>query len=128
MGLYWIFDNLQVLTAVKVLNLDGKKMGKYGALFWLIGLVLTVVTSVIKLAELAEKEAALKSKDQSQENKKAIGDIKKQKFAEILNLIKSNGDIITASSGSEIAPKLGINFTDAHIGLGGFVSAVIAMY
>ena len=128
MGLYWIFDNLQVLSTVKVLNLDSKKMGKYGSLFWFIGLVLTVVTSVIKLAELAEKEAGVKSRELNAETKKQIGEIKKQKFAEILNLIKSNGDLITASSGAEIAPKLGINFNDAHIGLGGFVSAVITMY
>ena len=128
MGIYWIFDNLQVLAVVKVLSLDSKKMGKYGSLFWFIGLVLTVVTSIIKLADLAEKEAGLKQKDQNADTKKAITDIKKQKFTEILNLIKSNGDMITASAGAEIAPKLGINFNDAHIGLGGFVSAVITMY
>ena len=103
-------------------------MGKYGSLFWFIGLVLTVVTSIIKLADLAEKEAGLKQKDQNADTKKAITDIKKQKFAEILNLIKSNGDMITASAGAEIAPTLGINFNDGHIGLGGFVSAVITMY
>ena len=80
MGFYWIFDNLQVLTTIKVLNLDAKKMGKYGAFFWFVGLVLSVITAVIKLAELAEKEAALKSKDQTQENKKAIADLKKEKF------------------------------------------------
>ena len=105
-------------------------MGKYGSIFWFIGLVLTVITSILKLVELSEKEKGIKSKlGESPENqKKAIADIKKAKFNEILNLIKSHGDMITASSGADIAPKLGINFNDAHIGLGGFVSAVITCY
>ena len=100
MAAYWIFDNLQVLSSVKFLKYDPKEIGKKAATFWFIGLILSVVGSVIKLAELAEKEAGLKKKELTPETKKAIADIKKAKFAEVLNLIKFNGDIITASSAS----------------------------
>ena len=105
-------------------------MGKYGSIFWLIGIVIGIISSIIKLVELSEKERALLEKkgESPEAQQKGVADIKKAKFNEILNLIKNNGDMITASSGAEVAQKLGVNFTDSHIGLGGFVSAVITLW
>ena len=66
-GVYWVFDNLQVLSAVKFLKYDPKQMGKYGATAWFSGLVLSVIGSVISLAEISEKENGLKVKKISKE-------------------------------------------------------------
>ena len=37
--LYWFFDNLNILSKIKILNQDPKKMAKIGSTFWLIALL-----------------------------------------------------------------------------------------
>lgn len=37
--LYWFFDNLNILSKIKILSEDPKKMAKLGATFWLLALV-----------------------------------------------------------------------------------------
>ena len=127
-GGYWIFDNIVVLSSIKVLKYDAKKMNKIGATFWFFALLFSIIGAVIKLVDLSEKQSALAKKEDSEDKKKGIKQIERAKFEAILVLIKCNGDLITSSSASEIAPKLGINFSESHIGLGGFTSAVISMY
>lgn len=37
--LYWFFDNLNILSKIKILNQDPKKMAKIGSTFWLLALL-----------------------------------------------------------------------------------------
>jgi len=48
-AIYWLFDNLAILSKLKVINKDPKPYGKTGALFWLIALVANLIL-VIKEA------------------------------------------------------------------------------
>ena len=41
MGGYWVFDNLSVLSALKVLKYDAKSIAKIGGTFWFFGLLLS---------------------------------------------------------------------------------------
>lgn len=126
--LYWFFDNLTVLSSVKFIKYDAKQMNKYGSFWWFVGLVLGQAVSVIKLSELTQQEAALKRKEKNEENRKALKAIQAQKFTEYLNILKQAGDMVTSSSAIELPNKFGFSFNDGHVGLGGFVSAVITMY
>lgn len=42
-GAYWAFDNLAILSKLKVINKDPKPYGKTGALFWLIALISNLI-------------------------------------------------------------------------------------
>jgi hypothetical protein len=46
-GVYWIFDNLNILSKLKVIEKDPKPYAKTGALFWLLAL-LTNLASIVK--------------------------------------------------------------------------------
>lgn len=127
-GLYWIFDNLAVLSAVKFLGLDAKQMNKYGAFWWFIGLILGQAVALLTLADLAAEESALSKKERNDDTKKQLKAIQAKKFVQYLNVIKQLGDMVTSSQGIELPAKFGFNFNDGHVGMGGFVSAVITMY
>lgn len=126
--LYWIFDNLSILSSVKFLNLDAKQMNKYGSFWWFVALCLGQAASFITLAELAKEEASIRKKEKSEETQKALKAINAKRFTEYLNIIKQAGDMITSSQAIELPSKFGFNFNEGHIGLGGFVSAVLTMY
>lgn len=126
--LYWLFDNLTVLGSVKFLKVDPKQMNKYGAFWWFIGLVLGQAVAFLTLAELNGEEAQLRKKEKSEETRKQLKAVQAKKFSQYLNIIKQAGDMVTSSQAIEIPAKFGFNFHDGHVGLGGFVSAVITMY
>lgn len=126
--LYWIFDNLSILSSVKFLNLDAKQMNKYGSFWWFVALVIGQITCIITLSDLSKKEAQLRAKEKSEETKKELAAIQAKKFVEYLNIIKQAGDMITSSQAIELPAKFGFNFHEGHIGVGGFVSAVLTMY
>lgn len=126
--LYWVFDNLSVLSSVKFLNFDAKQMNKYGAFWWFVALVLGQAASFITLANLAKEEASIRKKEKSEETQKALKAINAKRFTEYLNIIKQAGDMITSSQAIELPAKFGFNFNEGHIGCGGFVSAVLTMY
>lgn len=48
-GIYWLFDNLAILSKLKIIDKDPKPYGKTGALFWLIALATNLIL-VIKEA------------------------------------------------------------------------------
>ena len=50
---YWVFDNIAILTKVKLLkNVDQKQAAKRAATFWLIALVISVILVLITFYEL----------------------------------------------------------------------------
>ena len=133
--LYWIFDNLQVLGDIKFLNVDPKKNGKNGATCWFFGLLFGLIVYVKQLVKIShsqisiEKTLASCKEDELEVKKNQLKQLQKKKIDAILNILKTLGDMITASQGSEIAPKIfKITFNDGWIGFGGFLSAVITSY
>ena len=103
-------------------------MNKYGAFWWFVALCLGQAASVITLAELGKEEASIRKKEKSEETQKQLKAIQAKKFTEYLNIIKQAGDMVTSSQAIELPAKFGFNFNDGHIGIGGFVSAVLTMY
>jgi len=89
------------------------------------------VQSVRKVNDLCKKEKQEKRGDQENQEitQKKLAKLGSDKKDQYLNIVKNLGDLITASQGSNIFPKLtGKTFTDGWIGAGGFVSAVITSY
>lgn len=58
--LYWFFDNLNILSKIKLLDFDPKKMAKIGSTFWLIALVTNLVLLVRNLLANLKKCSDLK--------------------------------------------------------------------
>jgi hypothetical protein len=54
-GVYWIFDNLNILSKLKIIEKDPKYFAKKGALFWLLALLTNLVT-VVREMILNEKK------------------------------------------------------------------------
>jgi peroxin-11B len=127
-GLYWIFDNLSILSSVKFLGYDAKQMNKYGSFWWFVALVLGQAVALLTLADLATEEAQLRKKEKNEDTKKQLDALQAKKFVQYLNVIKQLGDMVTSSQAIELPAKFGFNFNEGHIGVGGFVSAVITMY
>jgi hypothetical protein len=56
-------------------------------------------------------------------------DLKKKEIDLYLTFLKTLGDLVPSSQGSEIFPKVfGKSFNDGQIGFGGLLSGVIAAY
>jgi hypothetical protein len=49
--MYWFFDNLNILSKIKILSFDPKSMAKYGASFWLLGLITNLILLIKNLLE-----------------------------------------------------------------------------
>jgi len=45
-GVYWIFDNLNILAKLKIIPKDAKQYAKKGALFWLFALLTNLIIIV----------------------------------------------------------------------------------
>lgn len=110
---------------------------KRAATFWLIGLIFTLAGVLISIYEATMEEKYLV------EQKKRIGSddsqvdsirdkfkaLQQKKFDNLLNLLKTLGDMVTSSQAIGLPKKIiGIEFNDGHVGLGGLLSAVITCY
>jgi hypothetical protein len=47
--LYWFFDNLNILSKIKILKEDPKRMAKIGSTFWLLALLTNLLLLVKNL-------------------------------------------------------------------------------
>jgi hypothetical protein len=47
--LYWLFDNLNILSKIKIIDQDAKKLVKWGAIFWLLALATNLVLLIKNL-------------------------------------------------------------------------------
>lgn len=57
---YWLFDNLNILSKIKILNYDSKQMAKIGASFWLLGLLTNLILLIKNLISNFQKCETLK--------------------------------------------------------------------
>jgi hypothetical protein len=58
--LYWLFDNLNILAKIKILNEDPKRMGKIAATFWLLALLTNLLLLLKNLLANFAKGGELK--------------------------------------------------------------------
>lgn len=58
-GVYWFFDNLNILSKIKILDFDSKKMAKWGATFWLLALLTNLILLIKQLAANLKKTGEL---------------------------------------------------------------------
>ena len=134
--LYWFFDNLAILSSLKFLKRDPKPFNKTGMTFWFLALVAALIGVIRGFLNLHQQEIELrrtitvaKQEDLQADASKQLKDIKNKRKEHFLNLLKTLGDMITASQGSEIFPNLfKKNWNDGWIGVGGLTSALITSY
>jgi hypothetical protein len=119
---YWILDNLVILSAVKLLRAEVKPLTKASSFAWFLGIFLGLVNQLRELG----KNIAQESKASDTEH---IKNIKTKRNALIIGIIKNCGDFIPAANGSEVALKVfGRQFNESLAGLGGFVSASLSAW
>jgi peroxin-11B len=53
--LYWFFDNLNILSKIKILSQDPKKMAKIGSTFWLLALLTNLLLLLKNLTSNLKK-------------------------------------------------------------------------
>lgn len=69
--LYWFFDNITILSNIKVLSRDSKATNKMGMTFWFIALLATLLLTVRDLIKVGttlkyyEKQASIEGQDTS---------------------------------------------------------------
>ena len=104
-GVYWLFDNLNILSKIKILQHDPKQMAKIGSTFWLLALVANLILLIRNL--IANNNSLKKTKkygsmtdDEVKDRRKEMGGLLAKRNAIILNIVKVVGDIIPAGQGS----------------------------
>lgn len=102
---YWIFDNLQALTQLKLRKGDAEYLGRLAMINWTISLLCNLVQFVRQYvqasSQLAYYEAAiLKNPEKKDSFKDQISAMKNQRFSSILGLIKTFGDLLPAAKGA----------------------------
>ena len=105
MFFYWIFDNIQILSQLKILNADPEFFGKWGMTNWSVSLVCNLIQFIRQLKQLNEQLAYFADiVSKNPEKKEAFKDqIKATKIARFdcsLNIIKTLGDILPAFKGA----------------------------
>lgn len=119
---YWILDNLVILSQIKFIRYETKPIAKASSTAWFFGILLGLISQVRQLVVLYTDMAKC-----SDSTKLKNLEIKKSNLT--MNLVKSLGDIMPAANGSEIAKKvLGRQFPEGMAAIGGFVSATLSVY
>ncbi|KAM3131227.1 hypothetical protein pb186bvf_016685 [Paramecium bursaria] len=135
-ALYWVFDNIQILSTIKFINGDPKKAAKIAATFWLLALLTGLLDSLrilrvnqIKQQNLTKylfvKRRLIQSGTNISDNKLRSEALVKVNQAQYINLIKIFGDLLPAGQVSEVIPKLfKKNLHDGWIGFGGLIKII----
>jgi Peroxisomal biogenesis factor 11 (PEX11) len=133
--LYWVFDNIVILSTVKILIVkDQKFYSKLGMFFWWVQLVVTNANTIIKLKQLSVEALEIKKsikENPSMDNpaRDKLKALPKKRKELILTLIKLHGDMLPASQGWGLPELLvGKPISEGACGVGGFISAAISVY
>ena len=118
---YWLFDNLSILTKVKLLDLNHEKQVKLAMTSWFIGTFLSIIKILYDLNTL------ITFKQQQDPNKKDKNlDLKILNC--YLNIIGKIGDLFPSGQGSGIITMLfGKPTSETSVGIGGFIAALVAL-
>jgi len=104
-GVYWLFDNLNILSKIKILQHDPKQMAKWGSTFWLLALITNLVLLVRNLManthrlKTTNKYGSM-TDEEARDRGKEIRGLMVKRQAMVLNIVKVVGDIIPAGHGS----------------------------
>ena len=105
MFFYWIFDNLQILSQLKVFQGNSDRWGQWGMTGWSISLITNLIQFIRQLFQVNEQlkyyaDIVSKNPEKKETFKDQIKAAKIQKFDLILNIIKTVGDILPAFKGA----------------------------
>lgn len=132
---YWIFDNIVILSTTKVLLVkDQKFYSKIGMFFWNIQLLTSLISTIMKLGQLKKEAQEIKrsiKENPSMDNpsRDALKALPKRRKALYLTLVKTVGDLFPAMQGWELPQMvIGRPINDGICGIGGFISAAITTY
>lgn len=119
--IYWFFDNISILSKLKVLNFDVQQTTKLGALGWFLGSFLSFVKFIFELNELQLKKTI-------EDPSKKDPEIETKIFNKYLDIIGKFGDMIPSSQIIELPHKLfGKGWEESHVGYGGFIAGLLAV-
>ena len=118
--LYWVFDNLVLLTSLGIMEGDKKYWNKLAGLSWFAGLVFDVYLLGLQTLNLMQK--AEKEKEQAWKHNYAIG-------LNYVSLVGKLGDMLVAANNGELFKLVtGSDGNENLVAAGGFISSVIALY
>ena len=130
--MFWAFDNQFILSKIKFIKGNVDTFKKLAMLGWWLGLTWNLLYSLKQLKKLAKEHKDLKVASSNSSNKDAFTARFKQVSANRSKhyrvIIKCLGDWVVSGSGSGIWPKIGLNFNEGIIALGGTVSGVISTW
>ncbi len=117
-SVFWLSDNISVLSSLKILNYDVKLFNKLAAFGWFVGLVFGICKNMVETYKLHIE---------NRQNKVKFFKIKL--INKLLEIIGRLGDMITASNNLDLTKSLvGKNLNEGWVGIGGLASSVIAIY
>lgn len=142
---YWIMDNLVLLSSIKIVNSNKIKIfSKIAHFGWTIGICWGLLKHLYELLKLITNLNKNQSENEivNSENEKEIHysltnlhfttyhNNKKNEFLKILiEIVGKIGDLIPATSGCDLDYKIiGYNFSDGMVGVGGLLSAIVSMW
>ena len=112
-----MFDNIAILATIKFLHTDAKPINKLAFLGWSVGLFFGLVKNFIELFKIIQTQKCDKK------------DCEILIFNKLLEITGKLGDLLVSLNGLEVPLILtGKSLNDGVLGLGGFTSAVIAIY
>ena len=130
---YWIFDNLGMLSTMKVVKFEAKVWSRPAMTAWLIAILFSLIQLVRSLLSSYAQESQLRSASVAKGSEKEISEKLEQLLSTrrvtYLNIIKNLGDVMPAATGSEIPQRIvGKSFPERWCGFGGALSAAISCY
>jgi len=134
--IYWVFDNLFILTKVKFLtSFEKTHMQLRSAQFWMMGILFSLAIVAVNFSDIFRDQAEVMRKfasASSDQERKDANDKRKQldkkRKDNTLTAIKNCADLINATTGAKIPDMLGFKFPEVANACGGLVSSTITMY
>lgn len=122
-----MLDNIAILSIVRLWRFNAEEYIKKGFFFWFLGLLTFLVATIKSLINVMQQLKQLKVETQKDEIK--LKELEQQRKEHFLLLIKTLGDLIPSSQGCGLFKKVfGFDASDALVGWGGFISAIISNY
>lgn len=127
--IYWILDNLVILSKIKVIKFQAKSWSRPGMTAWFIGIIFSLLLLIRNLLGSFAQESALRSYAKTPETNEKIEKLLAARKILYLNILKNLGDMMPAATGSEIPQRLvGRGFPERWCGFGGMLSSAISVY
>lgn len=111
-----LFDNLFILSYLKVIKLDLSNLMYWSAKLWILGIILTIVKEINSLKNLLN-------------DKKSDGNTNRIILDQLISLIGKIGEFLLAANASNfINYFFNKSFPDYILGIGGMISSLSSLY